>query len=309
MKIREHPANEMNITNWDESAPPSGGMMKSTVRQADVATEKGCKPPGMATVAGPRESKLTDVLLYELAVEDTSRTGRQIVKETDKILEIIQVDRHVSIRLMVQELGIDHKTVWNYLQKIGFQKKLDVWVPHELTHKNLLDRINSCDALQKRNELDPFMKRMVTGDKKWITYDNHMRKKKSWSNCAEPAQIIAKPGLTVRKVLLCVWWDWKEIIHYELLDYGQTLNSVLDCEQLDRLKQAIDHKRPELVNRNGVVFHQDNARPHTSFMTRQKLRDLEWDILSHPPYIPDLAPSDYLLFQTMQNALGDLISE
>ena len=30
-------------------------------------------------------------------VEDTSRTGRPIVVETEKIVEIIQVDRHVSI--------------------------------------------------------------------------------------------------------------------------------------------------------------------------------------------------------------------
>jgi histone-lysine N-methyltransferase SETMAR len=57
-----------------------------------------------------------------VAVEDTPRTGRPIVVETDKIVEIIQVDRHVSTRSIGQELGIDHKTVWNHLQKIGFQK-------------------------------------------------------------------------------------------------------------------------------------------------------------------------------------------
>ena len=66
-------------------------------------------------------------------VEDAPHTSRPIVVETDKIVEIIQVDRHVSIRSIGQKLGIDHKTVWNHLQKIGFQKKLDVWVPHELT--------------------------------------------------------------------------------------------------------------------------------------------------------------------------------
>ena len=72
------------------------------------------------------------------------------------------------------------------------------------------------------------------------------------------------------------------------------------------MKQVIDQKRPELVNRNGVVFHQDNARSHTSLMTRQKLRELGWDVPSHLPYSPDLTPSDYHLFQFMQNALGDI---
>ena len=53
------------------------------------------------------------------------------------------------------------------------------------------------------------------------------------------------------------------------------------------------------------MFHQDNARPHTSLMTRQKLRELGWEVLMHPPYSPDLAPSDYHPFLSMANALGD----
>ncbi|GFY02903.1 mariner transposase [Trichonephila clavipes] len=90
----------------------------------------------------------------------------------------------------------------------------------------------------------------------------------------EPVQTVAKQGIAVRKVLLCICWDWKGIIYYELLPYGQTLNSDLYCQQLDRLKLAIDKKRPELANRRGVVFHQDNARLHSSRVTRQKLWEL-----------------------------------
>ncbi|GFV49027.1 hypothetical protein TNCV_5065111 [Trichonephila clavipes] len=33
---------------------------------------------------------------------------------------------------------------------------------------------------------------------------------------------------------------------------------------MDLLKLVIDQKRPQLANRRDVVFHQDNARPHTS---------------------------------------------
>ncbi|EGI58226.1 Histone-lysine N-methyltransferase SETMAR, partial [Acromyrmex echinatior] len=47
----------------------------------------------------------------------------------------------------------------------------------------------------------------------------------------------------------------------------------------------------------------DNARPHTSLMTRQKLRELVWEVLMHSPYSPDLAPSDYHLFRSLQNSL------
>lgn len=71
------------------------------------------------------------------------------------------------------------------------------------------------------------------------------------------------------------------------------------------MKLAIDQKRPELANRKGVVFQQDNVRPHTSIATRQKLRELGLEVLVHPPYSPDLASSDYHLFLSMQNFLSD----
>jgi [histone H3]-lysine36 N-dimethyltransferase SETMAR len=72
------------------------------------------------------------------------------------------------------------------------------------------------------------------------------------------------------------------------------------CHQLDKLNDSLKHKKSELINRNGVVFHQDNARPHTSLVTRQKLLQLGWNILSHPPYSPHLPPSDYYLFRALQ---------
>ncbi|GFU67296.1 transposable element Tcb1 transposase [Trichonephila clavipes] len=45
----------------------------------------------------------------------------------------------------------------------------------------MMDRISICEALAKRNEMDPFLKRMVTGDEKWVPYDDIVRKQ-SWSN-------------------------------------------------------------------------------------------------------------------------------
>ncbi|GFV67572.1 hypothetical protein TNCV_4622521 [Trichonephila clavipes] len=35
-----------------------------------------------------------------------------------------------------------------------------------------------------------------------------------------------------------------------------------------------------MANKIGVVFHQDNARPHTSVVTRQELWELGWTLLS-----------------------------
>jgi hypothetical protein len=42
----------------------------------------------------------------------------------------------------------------------------------------------------------------------------------------------------------------------------------------------------------GIVFLHDNARPHTASL----LQEFSWEVFNHPPYIPDLAPSDFHLF-------------
>ncbi|GFU85278.1 histone-lysine N-methyltransferase SETMAR [Trichonephila clavipes] len=125
------------------------------------------------------------------------------------------------------------------------------------------------------------------------------------SSRGEAAQTLAKRGLTTRKVLLCIWWDRKGIIYYELFLYGQTLNSDIYRQRLDHLQLAIDQKRPELTNRIGVVLHQDNARQHTTVVTRQKLWELGWEVLMHPPLSPVLAASYCHLFLALQNFLSD----
>jgi histone-lysine N-methyltransferase SETMAR len=83
------------------------------------------------------------------------------------------------------------------------------------------------------------------------------------------------------------------------------MNSEVYCQQLNRVNECLEEKRQHLVSRKGVVFHQDNARPHVSKMTQQKIKELNCEILDHPPYSPDLAPSDYHLFRSLQNHLNN----
>ena len=55
------------------------------------------------------------------------------------------------------------------------------------------------------------------------------------------------------------------------------------CSQLDQLKAALDRKHPELVNRKWIISPQGNTRLHVSLMTRQKLLQLDWEVMIHPP--------------------------
>ena len=74
-------------------------------------------------------------------------------------------------------LKISKSSLENHLHQLGCIKGFDVWVPHKLSEKNLLDRTSACYSLLKSNENASFLKQIVTGDDKWILYNNVERKR------------------------------------------------------------------------------------------------------------------------------------
>jgi len=53
----------------------------------------------------------------------------------------------------------------------------------------------------------------------------------------------------------------------------------------------------------GVLFLHDNAPAHQALATQKKLAYVCCECLDHPPYSPDLAPSDYHLFPRLRKQL------
>jgi [histone H3]-lysine36 N-dimethyltransferase SETMAR len=157
-----------------------------------------------------------------------------------------------------------------------------------------------------RQERKPFLHRIITGDEKWILYINTERKNQ-WLSPGQTPVPVPKTGLHIKKVLLCIWWDCISVIHFELLEPGKTINADLHCKQLERLNRALIEKRPEIVDKEGIILQHDNAMAHSTKKTQQKIKDLGWEVLSHPPYSPDIKPSDYHLFISMQHFLSDKV--
>jgi len=48
----------------------------------------------------------------------------------------------------------------------------------------------------------------------------------------------------------------------------------------------------------------DNARPHSAAQTQDLITSFKWEQMDHPPYSPELAPSDYHLFLQLKKFLG-----
>ncbi|GFX57063.1 transposase [Trichonephila clavipes] len=104
---------------------------------------------------------------------------------------------------------------------------------------------------------------------------NNIKRKILWSRPGEASQTThikscysSKEGFVISLVGL------QRIVYFELLPPNRTINSDVYIEQLTKLHNAVEEKRPELTNRKGVVLHHDNAIPHTSLVTRQKLLEL-----------------------------------
>ena len=100
--------------------------------------------------------------------------------------------------------------------------------------------------------------------------------------------------------MLSTWWDFQGIVYWELLSPDTTIDTILYCQQLENFRAALQANHPK---RRKVRLLHDNARSHTAKVTRQKLEELWWEVLLHPPYSPDLVPSNYHLFRSLRNHL------
>jgi [histone H3]-lysine36 N-dimethyltransferase SETMAR len=92
-------------------------------------------------------------------------------------------------------------------------------------------------------------------------------------------------------------------VYYKFLDQGCSINAEVYCSELEEVNTILRDKKPGLINQRGPILLHDNARPHTAQMTLQKLNDFGFEILPHPPYSPDLSPTDYHLFKHLDHFL------
>lgn len=239
----------------------------------------------------------------DTTLKDELRAGRPSDFDDNLLKAILEQNPRQSTRGIAKRLNTSQSTVNRHLQKLWKVCKLGVWVPHNLSERNKEDRMSIATSLLSRVKIEPFLNRIVTGDEKWVTYDNIIRKRQ-WLDKYQPPLPDPKANIHGKKILLCVWWDCHGIIHHELLKSNLTITVDRYVQQLQRVQEKLHEKRPALVNRKNVILLHDNARPHTARVTQEKILELGWSVLPHPPYSPDLAPTDYHLFCSLQNFLN-----
>jgi len=90
------------------------------------------------------------------------------------------------------------------------------------------------------------------------------------------------------------------IIFTDYLEKGRPITGQYYADLLDRFDAELKKKRPYLAKKK--LFHHNNAPTHSSAIAMAKLVELRYELLSHPPYSPDLAPCDFYLFPNKKMA-------
>jgi len=96
--------------------------------------------------------------------------------------------------------------------------------------------------------------------------------------------------------------DQDGILLIEYISKGRTINAEYYSSLLVQLKDILNEKRRGKVSK-GVLFLHDNAPAHWALATQKKLAYLGFQCLDHPPYSPDLAPSNYHMFPGLKKQL------
>ena len=76
-------------------------------------------------------------------------------------------------------------------------------------------------------------------------------------------------------------------------EFQETLISENYAQQIDEIQQLLQHLQLALVNRKGPILLHDNTQLHVTQPLLQKLNELGYKVLPHPPSSSDLSPIDY----------------
>ncbi|GFV99419.1 mariner Mos1 transposase [Trichonephila clavipes] len=153
---------------------------------------------------------------------------------------------------------------------------------------------------------DSLLDRIVIGDETWVRHVNCETKLQSmqWGHTSSPKRSSkCLQTLSPKKIMATVFRDRQGVLLIDFFERGATMNSERYCQTSCNLRRTVQNKRRgKLMSK--ILFLHDNARPPTANCSQELLNSFKWEVFPHPPYSPDLAPSNFHLFPKMKNWLA-----
>ena len=106
------------------------------------------------------------------------------------------------------------------------------------------------------------------------------------------------------KVMVTVFWDRRRIILVDFFKQQRKkgMDSVYYAKLIEKLREAIPKTKYGLLSKRPIIL-QENASIHTADNVVALFNKYRFETLEHPPYSPDIAPSDYYLFKNLKTHL------
>jgi len=73
--------------------------------------------------------------------------------------------------------------------------------------------------------------------------------------------------------MLCIWWDQKSLVYYELLKPGDSITGDRYRLQIDSFEPCIVRKTEYEQRHDKVILLHDNARPHVAKVVKKYLEN------------------------------------
>jgi histone-lysine N-methyltransferase SETMAR len=112
-------------------------------------------------------------------------------------------------------------------------------------------------------------------------------------------------GITTErtKATLTVFWEIRGMTLVDWLPQGASLNRAYFDEHILQVMHSELHTGEEKKHCPWPMVHMQNARPHTSMRNSARMQELRLKRVSYPPFSPDIATSDFVLFRWLKGEL------
>ena len=248
-----------------------------------------------------------------MSVGEDPRPGRPSTSTNDdhveRVGDVIRGNHCLTVREVADEVGFSigscHQIFTEKLQMCRISAK---FMPRLLTDDQKENHVEiSQELLANDNGNENFLKNIITGDQTWVYgyYVETRMQSSQWMGERSPRPKKGQMSQSKIKVLLVVFFDWKDIVHHEFVPHDQMVNKQLYQEVLVRLRDTVHRKRPEMWENETWMLHHKNALAHASLLIRSYLAKQKTSIVPHPPYSPDLAPADLFLFPKLKTTLKE----
>lgn len=249
-----------------------------------------------------------------VSLEDTARSGRPTDVTTSEMIlrvrKIVEEDRNVTYTEIQQALNIGSGTVKTILHEhLGLRKLSCRWIPHLLTSEQKSARVDWCRFMLQKYE-EGHSRRVsdiVTGDETWLyNYEPETKTQSTvWVFDEElPPTKVVRSRSTAKR-MLAVFFRRSGLVSIIPLEERRTVNAEWYCTVcLPAVFSELRKSRPRSGLR-GIQLHHDNASAHTAARTLDFLSDNGVQLVTHPPYSPDLSPNDFFSFQKSSSRCVD----